>query len=189
MSGKKDRFMWVRKFWFFSENSFSKKCSYCPAEFTTKTSLARHEITHTDEKPFLCEICGKRFNRKGNLATHFAGHITKPTSSNGFKCFCGKQYKTRLVLITGKLWLFRTLHFTNLVFRQAKIAKKNFISKLTQLVTHSPLWLGLGPCKTKRNLRFFSKFNHNTVRWFQASSQRVLGLLVTWRCLVSFGKS
>ena len=108
----------------FSENGFSKKCSYCPAEFTTKTSLARHEITHTDEKPFLCEICGKRFNRKGNLATHFAGHITKPTSSNGFKCFCGKQYKTRLVLITGKLWLFRTLHFTNLVFRQAKIAKK-----------------------------------------------------------------
>ena len=36
------------------------------------------------------------------------------------------------------------------------------------------------------NLRFFSKFNQNTVRWFQASFRRVLGVLVTWWCFVIF---
>ena len=41
----------------------------------------------------------------------------------------------------------------------------------------------------KRNLWFFSKFNQNIVRWFQASFQRVLGVLVAWWCLVNFLKS
>ena len=40
----------------------------------------------------------------------------------------------------------------------------------------------------KRNLRFFSKFNHDTVSWFEASFRIVLGMLVTWWCLVNFGK-
>ena len=39
------------------------------------------------------------------------------------------------------------------------------------------LSLELGPRKTKRNLRFFSKFNHNTVRLFQARFRRVLVLV------------
>ena len=36
------------------------------------------------------------------------------------------------------------------------------------------------------NLRIFSNFNQNTTRWFQASFQRVLGVLMTWWCLVIF---
>ena len=38
----------------------------------------------------------------------------------------------------------------------------------------------------RRNLRFLSKFNHNTVRWFQASFRRVLGVFVTWWCFMIF---
>ena len=37
-----------------------------------------------------------------------------------------------------------------------------------------------------KNLRFLSKLNHNTVRWFQASFRRVLGVLVTWWCFMIF---
>ena len=47
-------------------------------------------------------------------------------------------------------------------------------------------WLGLGPGKTKRNLGFFSNFNQNTVRCFQAIYRRVLGVLVTWWCFMIF---
>ena len=36
------------------------------------------------------------------------------------------------------------------------------------------------------NLRFFSKFNQNTVGWFQAILQRVLGVLMTWWCFMNF---
>ena len=38
----------------------------------------------------------------------------------------------------------------------------------------------------KRNLRLFSKFNQNTVRWFQVSFRRFLGVLVTWWCFMIF---
>ena len=37
----------------------------------------------------------------------------------------------------------------------------------------------------KRTLDFSSKFNQNTVGWFQASFRRVLGVLVTWWCMVN----
>ena len=48
------------------------------------------------------------------------------------------------------------------------------------------LSVGLEPCETRINLRFFSKVSQNTVRRFQASFQRVLGLLVTWWCFTNF---
>ena len=40
----------------------------------------------------------------------------------------------------------------------------------------------------KRNLRFYSKINQNTVGWFQASFRRVIVMLVTRWCSVSFSK-
>ena len=46
--------------------------------------------------------------------------------------------------------------------------------------------LGLGPCKTKKNLRFLSKFNHNIFRWLQANFRTVLGVLVTWWWFITF---
>ena len=39
---------------------------------------------------------------------------------------------------------------------------EKYFQKVSFLVTL--LWSGLGPCKTRINLRFLSKFNHNTVR-------------------------
>ena len=46
-----------------------------------------------------------------------------------------------------------------------------------------------GWTEQKMNLRFFTKFNQNTVRWFQENFRRVLGVLATWWCLVNFWKS
>ena len=40
--------------------------------------------------------------------------------------------------------------------------------------------------RRKRDLRFLSKYNQNTVRWFQASFPRVLGVLMTWWCFTIF---
>ena len=70
--------------------------------------------------------------------------------------------------------------------------ENNFLEELlawSQKFKPNTLYVGVGPGKTKRNLRFLSKFNHNTVRWFQASFRRVLGVLVTWWRLVNFAKS
>ena len=43
--------------------------------------------------------------------------------------------------------------------------------------------------QNKNEPSIFSSLNQNTIRWFQASFRRVLGVLVTWWCLVNFAKS
>ncbi|CAG8207628.1 unnamed protein product [Penicillium salamii] len=38
-------------------------CTFCWRVFARKEHLARHQRTHTQEKPFTCSICGKEFSR------------------------------------------------------------------------------------------------------------------------------
>ncbi len=45
-------------------------CHICMKTFTILRDLRRHEMIHTGEKPYQCEICKRRFNRKGNLKVH-----------------------------------------------------------------------------------------------------------------------
>uniref|UniRef100_UPI00358F57A1 zinc finger protein 335 isoform X2 n=1 Tax=Myxine glutinosa TaxID=7769 RepID=UPI00358F57A1 len=46
------------------------KCSQCSFASKNKKDLRRHLLTHTNEKPFSCHICGQRFNRNGHLKLH-----------------------------------------------------------------------------------------------------------------------
>lgn len=45
-------------------------CTECNTEFRRLHDLKRHEKLHTGEKPFACEVCGRRFARADALARH-----------------------------------------------------------------------------------------------------------------------
>jgi hypothetical protein len=45
-------------------------CKYCGKGFHKQSECQQHEITHTDEKPFECKDCHKRFNAKHLVTQH-----------------------------------------------------------------------------------------------------------------------
>ena len=72
------------------------KCTVCDKSFTSKHGLAGHTLSHTGEKPWVCEHCSQSFRDQSNLISHRKTHAP---DFEGFKCeFCGKSfdYKKRL---------------------------------------------------------------------------------------------
>uniref|UniRef100_A0A4W5QHG7 C2H2-type domain-containing protein n=1 Tax=Hucho hucho TaxID=62062 RepID=A0A4W5QHG7_9TELE len=73
------------------------KCPSCSFASKNRKDLRRHMMTHTNEKPFTCRICGQRFNRNGHLKFHMErlhsqDPLTRKTHSGG-----GSQQQTFIV--------------------------------------------------------------------------------------------
>ena len=49
-------------------------CEYCGKCFADRRNLIPHVRTHTGEKPHKCEICGQAFDRKRRLTYHMNDH-------------------------------------------------------------------------------------------------------------------
>ena len=65
-------------------------CAKCGIVTTNFSSHNRHMLTHTDERPFQCTICDKRFKCHTTLRSHEAVHA----STTPYLCDrCGKGFR------------------------------------------------------------------------------------------------
>ncbi|XP_057389541.1 zinc finger protein 677-like [Balaenoptera acutorostrata] len=69
------------------EKSYS--CNDCGKAFSKSSNLRNHRRIHSGQKPYRCSECGKAFNHQSHLTTHQRVH----TGEKPYKCHeCGKVF-------------------------------------------------------------------------------------------------
>ena len=48
-------------------------CNFCEKVFPCYSHMKKHEIVHSDQKPFKCDFCDKYFRRKYDCTRHMKG--------------------------------------------------------------------------------------------------------------------
>eukprot|EP00106_Octopus_bimaculoides_P008495 XP_014775937.1 PREDICTED: zinc finger protein 98-like [Octopus bimaculoides] len=74
-------------------------CDICGKTFTRSAHVTYHKQSHTDEKPHHCEICGETFPETGILSHYKSVH----PGENPFHCdTCGKTFSDEYSLTCHK---------------------------------------------------------------------------------------
>uniref|UniRef100_A0A3B1IE30 Si:dkey-182i3.10 n=1 Tax=Astyanax mexicanus TaxID=7994 RepID=A0A3B1IE30_ASTMX len=68
-------------------------CDVCGRTFSQQYSLKSHQLTHTGERPFSCDVCSKGFSSAGNLRRHQRIHTGQKPYSCNYTCDkCGRRH-------------------------------------------------------------------------------------------------
>ncbi|XP_007895064.1 ras-responsive element-binding protein 1 isoform X4 [Callorhinchus milii] len=59
----------------------SHSCSICGKSLSSASSLDRHMLVHSGERPYKCNVCGQAFTTNGNMHRHMKIHEKEPGNS------------------------------------------------------------------------------------------------------------
>ncbi|KAH8849684.1 Ras-responsive element-binding protein 1 [Schistosoma japonicum] len=72
----------------FKREDYKHVCCFCFSELSSNSSLERHLLTHTNHRPFNCNLCDKAFTTNGNLSRHVrTSHQVKTTTVTNLTSF------------------------------------------------------------------------------------------------------
>ncbi|GLV41648.1 earmuff [Carabus blaptoides fortunei] len=72
------------------ERSFA--CELCDKRYAYQYQLAQHQYQHTDEKPYVCQQCGKGCVTRDSLKRHARIHDVNYTRKSHTCKYCGKSF-------------------------------------------------------------------------------------------------
>lgn len=79
----------------FCDEVFSLKCEFCDKSYSQRHHLMNHMRSHTGEKQFRCDVCGRLFSRQSSLTRHVHNHGVKP-----FVCeFCNMSFSNLSIMM------------------------------------------------------------------------------------------
>ncbi|GMT13089.1 hypothetical protein PFISCL1PPCAC_4386 [Pristionchus fissidentatus] len=102
------------------------KCPHCLLTFQYSYSLDRHVLIHSEDRPFVCDQCGRNFKRIDELRLHKVKH----TGERPYPCeFCDNRYLS----VADRNRHIRTAH--NQLAYSCPFCPQKF-SELTDMLEH-----------------------------------------------------
>ncbi|ESO03657.1 hypothetical protein HELRODRAFT_80117, partial [Helobdella robusta] len=81
----------IHKDFTISSQSQTFTCNYCFKTFTQSSNYKNHIRTHSDDRPYICDICDIGFKERYHLKKHI---LFKHSTEAKEKCrYCGKRFK------------------------------------------------------------------------------------------------
>ncbi|RXG71478.1 Zinc finger protein [Armadillidium vulgare] len=115
------------------------KCPYCNYHSPIKGSIKRHvQFKHTKEKPFPCDVCGKRFVQRSDLSNHQRVH----TGEKPYECsVCSQRFRFSCNLASHRL----SVHGQS-QFHPPQVLVSNQVSDQERSISYPPSESGYRHC-------------------------------------------